>query len=80
MIASFLFQINDMDKDIKLKKFYPLAMINITNRCTLKCKHCFVFREENPNTPTEKNEMPTEIMIKEIGQLVYREVCCLSNL
>lgn len=43
-----------------------MALINITNRCNLKCKHCFVFREGNPNTPTEKNEMPAEVMIKEI--------------
>lgn len=41
-------------------------MINITNRCTLKCKHCFVFREGNPNIPTDENEMPLNIMIKEI--------------
>ncbi|KKN33141.1 hypothetical protein LCGC14_0806640 [marine sediment metagenome] len=48
------------------KKKYPLALVNITNRCNLKCKHCFVFREGNPNIPTEKNEMATDIMIKEI--------------
>jgi MoaA/NifB/PqqE/SkfB family radical SAM enzyme len=41
-------------------------MINITNRCTLKCKHCFVFREGNPNIPSKKNEMPADIMIEEI--------------
>ncbi len=48
------------------REFRPIAMINITNRCTLKCKHCFVYREGTPNTPTKKNEMPTEEMIKEI--------------
>jgi len=46
--------------------FRPVAMINITNRCNLKCKHCFVFREGTPNTPTDKNEMPAEEMIKKI--------------
>ena len=46
--------------------FRPVAMINITNRCNLKCKHCFVFREGTPNTPTDKNEMPAEEMIKQI--------------
>ncbi|MFX1337276.1 MAG: radical SAM protein [Promethearchaeota archaeon] len=56
----------------ELKRFYPLAMVNITNRCTLKCKHCFVFREGNPNTPTWKNEMPAEIMIKEIKKYKRR--------
>ena len=41
-------------------------MVNITNRCTLKCKHCFVFREGNPNTPSKNNEMSTDLMLKEI--------------
>jgi MoaA/NifB/PqqE/SkfB family radical SAM enzyme len=43
------------------KDYRPIALVNITNRCNLKCKHCFVFREGTPNTPTEKNEMPAEI-------------------
>lgn len=43
-----------------------MAMINVTNRCTLKCKHCFVFRDPNPNRPTKQNEMPAEEMIKYI--------------
>ncbi len=54
------------------KQFYPLALVNITNRCSLNCKHCFVFREGNPNTPTEKNEMPAEKMIKELKTLKRR--------
>jgi MoaA/NifB/PqqE/SkfB family radical SAM enzyme len=45
---------------------YPLAMVNITNRCTLKCKHCFVFREGNPNKPSKNYEIPTPLMLKEI--------------
>ena len=53
------------------KEFRPVAMINITNRCTLKCKHCFVYREDTPNTPTKANEMPAEIMVKEIDK--YRK-------
>jgi MoaA/NifB/PqqE/SkfB family radical SAM enzyme len=56
----------------KLRRFYPLAMVNITNRCTLKCKHCFVFREGNPNIPTKKNEMLAETMIKEIKKYKRR--------
>ena len=48
------------------KDYRPIALVNITNRCNLKCKHCFVFREGTPNTPTDKNEMPAEEMIKEI--------------
>lgn len=56
-------------KLVKLKQLYPLAMINVTNRCTLKCKHCFVFRDGNPNIPTEANEMPTDVMMKEIKRI-----------
>jgi len=51
---------------VEAKKKYPLALVNITNRCNLKCRHCFVFREGNPNIPAEKNEMATDVMIKEI--------------
>ena len=54
------------------EKFYPLALVNITNRCNLNCKHCFVFRKGNPNTPTEQNEMPAEVMIKEIKKYKRR--------
>jgi MoaA/NifB/PqqE/SkfB family radical SAM enzyme len=28
---------------------YPAAMVNVTNRCNLACRHCFVFRDANPN-------------------------------
>ena len=49
-----------------MAKFYPMSMVNITNRCTLKCKHCFVFRESNPNRSTKQNEMTAEVMIKHI--------------
>ena len=24
---------------------YPAAMVNVTNHCNLRCKHCFVFRD-----------------------------------
>ena len=56
----------------ELRRFYPLAMVNITNRCTLSCKHCFVFRDGNPNTPNKSNEMPAEVMIKEIKKYKRR--------
>ncbi|MHA2392394.1 MAG: radical SAM protein [Promethearchaeota archaeon] len=48
------------------KEIRPIAMVNITNRCTLKCKHCFIYRKDTPHTPTKKNEMPAKQMIKEI--------------
>ena len=45
-------------------------MVNITNRCTLRCKHCFVYREDNPNTPN-KQEMDTKTMIRQLRK--YRK-------
>lgn len=46
---------------------YPAAMVNITNKCTLKCRHCFIYREGNPNRRT--GEMNTEKMVDELGAL-----------
>jgi len=46
---------------------YPAAMVNITNRCTLRCRHCFVFRDGNPNEP--KNEMATDKMIDKLSRI-----------
>ena len=39
---------------------WPAAMVNITNRCNLRCRHCFVFRDDNPTDI--KREMDTETM------------------
>ena len=50
-------------------KFYPAAMVNITNKCTLSCEHCFVFREANPNKST--GEMTTEAMLKKLAELQH---------
>jgi Fe-coproporphyrin III synthase len=38
---------------------YPAAMVNITNRCTLRCKHCFIYRDGNPNDSREEMDTPT---------------------
>ena len=46
---------------------YPVAMVNITNRCTLRCKHCFVFREDNPNG--RNGEMDTPTMLARLAEL-----------
>lgn len=32
----------------------PSAMLNVTNRCNLRCKHCFVYSEGNPNHPDDQ--------------------------
>jgi MoaA/NifB/PqqE/SkfB family radical SAM enzyme len=54
----------------KTSRQYPAAMVNITNRCNLRCKHCFVFREGNPNDP--KGEMSTSVMIGKLAELQRR--------
>ena len=49
---------------------YPAAMVNITNRCNLRCRHCFVFREENPNDP--RGEMDSRTMLAKLAELQER--------
>ena len=49
---------------------WPAAMVNITNRCTLRCRHCFVFRDDNPTDI--KREMDSETMVKRLGELQKR--------
>ncbi len=46
---------------------YPSAMVNVTNRCNLKCKHCFVFREGNPNELD--GEMKPDRVLAELERL-----------
>jgi MoaA/NifB/PqqE/SkfB family radical SAM enzyme len=45
-------------------------MVNITNRCTLHCKHCFIYRDGNPNDP--HGEMETSTMIRKLSDLKGR--------
>lgn len=49
---------------------YRSAIVNITNRCTLRCKHCFVYRQSNPNDP--HNEMDTPTMLSELTRLQHQ--------
>ena len=51
----------------KREGVFPISMVNITNKCTLSCKHCFVFREGNPNHP--KTEMDDATMIEQLQSL-----------
>jgi MoaA/NifB/PqqE/SkfB family radical SAM enzyme len=46
---------------------FPAAMVNITNRCTLRCEHCFVFRDETPHSV--QGEMDTPTMIATLREL-----------
>ena len=54
----------------KTHRQYPAAMVNITNECTLRCKHCFIYREGNPNDP--KGEMNTSLMVRKLSELQRR--------
>lgn len=46
---------------------YPGAMVNVTNHCNLRCQHCFVFRDGNPNEP--EGEMKPERLLAELQRL-----------
>ncbi|UCD56564.1 MAG: radical SAM protein [Candidatus Hydrogenedentota bacterium] len=52
-------------------RFFPAAMVNVTNRCTLKCRHCFVYRDGNPNEPPGRltDEMDTHTMLQTLERL-----------
>jgi len=51
--------------------FFPVAMVNVTNRCTLKCRHCFVYRDGNPNDPPARlaDEMDIRTMLQTLERL-----------
>ncbi|MBT3222111.1 MAG: radical SAM protein [Proteobacteria bacterium] len=46
---------------------FPAAMVNVTNRCNLACKHCFVYREGNPNS--SEDEMAPAEMLRQLKYL-----------
>lgn len=52
-------------------RFFPVAMVNVTNRCTLKCRHCFVYRDGNPNERPRRlpDEMDTGTMLETLKTL-----------
>ena len=59
-----------MNQETATPRQWPAAMVNITNRCNLRCRHCFVFREENPTDA--KGEMDTATMVRQLGELQVR--------
>lgn len=50
---------------------YPTVTVNVTNHCNLACRHCFVFRDGNPNlAPASiKDEMDDATMLDTLRQL-----------
>ncbi len=46
---------------------YPHALVNVTNVCNLDCRHCFVFRADNPNAPRDK--MNDATMLHQLAEL-----------
>jgi len=49
---------------------YPAAMVNITNRCTLQCRHCFIYRDGNPCEA--RDEMDSATMVRRLGEIQAR--------
>jgi MoaA/NifB/PqqE/SkfB family radical SAM enzyme len=46
---------------------FPAAVINITNRCNLKCSHCYLYADGNPNDPSQ--EIPDTELLAEVERL-----------
>lgn len=46
---------------------FPAAMINVTNRCNLKCRHCFVYTDGNPNDPGD--DIPDDRLLSEVERI-----------
>ncbi len=40
-------------------RHFHSALVNVTNVCNLECRHCFVFRADNPNLPRDKMDDAT---------------------
>lgn len=52
---------------------YPLAIVNVTNRCNLECTHCFVFRDGNPN------EVPARVADEASDQEILETLAVLRD-
>lgn len=49
---------------------YPAMFVNVTNRCTLECSHCFIYRKDNPNEPSiPRDEIPDDELLEIIEAL-----------
>ena len=52
-------------------RVFPVAMVNVTNRCNLRCRSCFIYRDGNPSPkPRGKaEEMDSATMLRTLGEL-----------
>jgi len=55
------------DPAVEEARFFPQAIVNVTNRCNLRCTHCFVYRDGNPNEPVD--EPTDELLIEQLRAL-----------
>ncbi|HKI73498.1 MAG TPA: radical SAM protein [Pseudomonadales bacterium] len=46
---------------------FSSAVVLVTNACNLRCKHCFVYREDTPNSPRDK--MSDARMLEQLRRL-----------
>ena len=49
------------------ERSFPAALVLVTNACNLDCSHCFVYRDDNPNSPRDK--MDDANMLHQLRQL-----------
>lgn len=46
---------------------FPSALVLVTNACNLRCRHCFVYRDDTPNDARDK--MPPDKMLEQLRLL-----------
>ena len=46
---------------------FPAALVLVTNACNLRCRHCFVYRDDTPNAPRDK--MRDSTMLRQLEYL-----------
>jgi MoaA/NifB/PqqE/SkfB family radical SAM enzyme len=46
---------------------YPAGIVNVTNRCNLRCKHCYLYADGNPNDPND--QIPDEALLAEMRRI-----------
>jgi len=46
---------------------YPAAIVNVTNRCNLRCRHCYLYVDGNPND--EQEHIPDDAFLAAVARL-----------